>query len=206
MTRTLTQNGPVSAGINWFGTLADRENYRDNTLSIRRTHRRARAYSAPMLHLILLDTSGSIHRGGALADAKGAIGALINRIYRERGQVELVGFGGRDITPLYRAKRAPSDAADLLNGIQSGGGTPLAKAMDWLSQRTQRINRQAPLCQLAVYIFTDARTREPLDSQPLQGTITVVDTECTPIKLGRAQRLAARLGARYQHLRQYPLS
>lgn len=95
-------------GIDWPRTLVAKGPER-----LQAAHLRRRPASAvpPCLHLIALDTSGSMRQGGRLAWAKGYAARLIEQAARAGDEVALLSFGGQGVElllpPAPRARLAP---------------------------------------------------------------------------------------------------
>ena len=193
-------------GIDWFATLADPQNTRVKKCpAIRQLHYLSRRGRAPSITLVLMDTSGSLVSRGALSSAKGAVAGLCQQAYLQRQPLELVGFGGDTVKTLQAARKPAQNVLPLLDTVGAGGGTPLRQALQHASKRLAQLARQNPVQPRRLFIFTDARSRDSLDNIELNAEITVIDTEQTAVKIGKARRLAAIFNANYRHIDTLPL-
>ena len=153
-----------------------------------------------MLHLILLDTSASTLGQAVLAKAKGAILTIAQQAYLKREQIAIFGFGNQEAQQLLPRVRAPKELQDFLQGIQAGGGTPikqgLLKALSYLNQ----LQKQQPQLLSHTYVLTDGRTQADVSDIAFTSPCSVIDTENSQVKRGRAAAIAHSLGAHYYQL------
>ena len=154
---------------------------------------------------MLLDTSGSLRACSALASAKGVIAELCYRAYGRRQALELIGFSGDSIVTAQAARKPPRDITPLLDRIGAGGGTPLRKALLHLAKRVRQLSRQRSGESRHAFIFTDARSLDVVHDIALDCAVSVIDTEQTAVRIGRAKSLARQLGGTYQHIGNLPL-
>jgi len=185
--------------IDWFATLASGHPRGHHDIRYR-----PRTGPAQELLVILLDSSGSTLRAGALAMAKGVVAALFRDAYLRRQQVALLqiagDLGGWILTP----QRAPRRAEPLLSAIHAGGGTPLRHALQHTRARLELLRRQRPSLRPLLVLLTDGRTRDPLQDLRLPYPTLLVDLETGPVRLARCRRLARALGATYVHAEALP--
>lgn len=199
----MLRDNSAGAAVDWFATLVDAGRDADQSFSNLR-YRSPRGVPGQVT-LVLLDTSGSLVARGAMASAKGAIAEMCRLAYLRRQPLELIGFSGEKVVTLQAARKPPRDAIPLLDGIGAGGGTPIRKALLHTAGRLRRLGRQRPGDARRLIVFTDARSRDSLDDITLDADVHIVDTEQTAVRLGKARRLAATLGASYQHIDELPL-
>lgn len=188
-------NKPPAAAFrpDWFGTLiANRGQWPWRQLR----YRKART-GQPLVHLVLLDTSGSTLGKRLLGQTKGWVDSLTRQAYSVREQVAIVGFGNDTLTCLLPRQRAPKSVQALLNATDGGGGTPLRKAVAHAGQLIRQWQRRDPGLLIRTYLMTDGRTRESVAGLPPLGDCVVMDTEQSFVKRGQAARLAQQLGALY---------
>jgi magnesium chelatase subunit ChlD-like protein len=162
---------------------------------LRREHLRHRPAGArlPRLHVIALDTSGSMRRGGRLALAKGHATRLIEHAAAAGDHTALLCFGGgvELLLPPGRARLAGSARVQRVGG---GGGTPLARALAEAGRLLRAgTRRHGGECWL--WLLTDGRTLEQ-PTAPRAATHTVIIDFDDPARpLGRCAAWAAQWGA-----------
>lgn len=164
-----------------------------------RAHLRRRPLLAtpPQLHLIVLDTSGSMRQGGRLALAKGFATQLIEQAARAGEHVGLLCFGGAGVEWLLPPGPARAAGAMRVRQRGGGGGTPLVQALA-AAQRALCKSRQPVL-----WLLTDGRTLEqPAAPQGAAHTV-IVDFEDPRRALGRCAAWAARWGAEHRVAQAY---
>jgi magnesium chelatase subunit D len=160
-----------------------------------------------------IDASGSsaLHR---LAEAKGAIELLLAQCYVRRDQVAVIAFRGNNADVILPPTRSLTRAKRSLAGLPGGGGTPLAAALDCLTQLANGIQKkgETPF----VVLLTDGRANvsrggsggraQAQDDAKLAAkefcasniSAIVLDTSPQPHYL--AQGLASDMGATYMPL------
>ncbi|RUR30652.1 magnesium chelatase [Vreelandella nanhaiensis] len=186
-------NAALTSRPDWFSTLiANRGQWPWRQLR----YRKARA-GQPVLHLVLLDTSGSTLGKRLLGQAKGWVDNLTRQAYVAREQMAVLGFGNDAVTPLLTRQRAPKSLEATLNSADGGGGTPLRKAVAQAGRLIRQWQRREPGLHIRTYLITDGRTRESVSDLPKLGDCVVMDTEHSFVKRGQAARLAQQLGALY---------
>lgn len=183
----------LSTRPDWFATLiANRGQWPWRQLR----YRKART-GQPVVHLVLLDTSGSTLGKRLLGQAKGWVDSLTRQAYSAREQMAVLGFGNNMVTPLLTRQRAPKSLEATLNSADGGGGTPLRKAVEEAGKLIRQWQRREPGLHVRTYLITDGRTRESVADLPTLGDCVVMDTEHSFVKRGQAARLAQQLGALY---------
>ena len=181
--------------INWPGTLlGGRPQCRADVLF----HLRSR--SAPELWLVIVDASASTRRHRALTDAKGLLAQLFDDAYRQRARMALLTASGRSPKWQVQGLKAAKGLAGWLDQLGAGGGTPLLAALNeaghWLAARRKRY----PGEQQQLLVVTDGRLKAIGAVPRLECPGMLVDIERGPIRLGRAQELAAGLQLDYRHI------
>lgn len=113
--------------------------------------------------IFAVDASGSaaLHR---LAEAKGAVEALLAESYVRRDQVALVAFRGTEATLPLPPTRSLTRARRRLTGLAGGGGTPLASGIT-LSHRLAEQVRHGGSRPVLV-LLTDGRANIDLQGNP----------------------------------------
>jgi len=172
---------------------------------------------AGTLFVVAVDASGSMawHR---MEEAKGLVGALLSEAYRRRDAVALIAFRRDRAECLLPPTSALARARRELEVLPTGGGTPLASALqDILAiARSEGLRRERPVCAL---LLTDGRANVPLNpsrsgraaaAEELEhlaaryradGPPTlVIDSTAPGSSRDDARRLAQRLGAGLQRL------
>ncbi|WP_339470951.1 MULTISPECIES: vWA domain-containing protein [unclassified Pseudomonas] len=181
--------------INWPGTLLDgRPQSREDL----RFHLRSR--SAHELWLVIVDASASTRRHRALTDAKGLLAQLFDDAYRQRVRMALLTASGQSPKWQVQGLKAAKGLAGWLDPLGAGGGTPLLAALteagNWLAVRRKRF----PTEQQRLLVITDGRLKDVAGLPLLECSGLLIDIERGPIRLGRAEELAAGLQLDYQHI------
>lgn len=155
----------------------------------------------PALHLLVLDTSGSM-RGERLAQAKGWAGALIAQAARAGDHVALLSFGGQGVQLLLPPAPARASAVVRVRPLGGGGGTPLDNALARADQLLAQAARSGRTGGAWLWLLTDGRTlaapQRPAHAQQL----VLVDFDDPLRPAGQCAAWAARWGARYLHAAQ----
>ncbi len=160
--------------------------------------------------IFVVDASGSsaLHR---LAEAKGAVEAILSECYVRRDSVALIAFRGKDAETLLPPTRSLTRAQRCLAALPGGGGTPLAKAIDSAAElaAAQKKKGIAP----TLVLLTDGRANIGRDGEPGRGKamtdahasadalralgITTLLIDTSPRRNAEAETLAEHMGARY---------
>ena len=148
------------APIAWLRTLLAK-----GPQALQRVHLRYQPVAAqtPRLHLIALDTSGSMRRGGRLASAKGHAALLIEQAARAGDDVAMLCFGGGGVELLWSPGPARRSGSARLRQVGGGGGTPLAAALaesERLLRISQTRHRGQGGCETWLWLLTDGRSLE----------------------------------------------
>jgi len=194
------KTGSDSPAIAWLRTLLAK-----GPRPLQREHLRyqPQAVAAPRLHLIVLDTSGSMRQGGQggrLALAKGYAARLIEQAARAGDHVGLLCFGGSGVQLVLPPGPARAAGAARVRQCGGGGGTPLRQALavanTLLAQARRRSNGPAWL-----WLLTDGRTLEqPAAPKGVEHAVVLdFDEQSPPSRAsGRCATWAARWGAEYR--------
>jgi magnesium chelatase subunit D len=159
------------------------------------------------LILFLVDASGSMAARSRMSAVKGAILSLLTDAYQRRDKVALISFRGEGARVLLPPTSSVELAASRLQGLPTGGRTPLAagieKAAEVLKRENLRDEERRPL----LVVLTDGRPTagsDPMEAaarlRALGPASFVVDTEEGYVRLGMAGELAGALGARLLRL------
>jgi len=192
-----TRNGAQEAsGVNWFATFAANLSQKDAVKHWQWKYKKART-GRQVLHLVLLDTSASTLAGQAFAKSKGVVLQIAEQAYLLREQLAVMSFGNEQVTWLLPQVRAPKQLTPLLNQTPAGGGTPIYDVLHQAQQYLLGVRRQFPEVAIKTYLLTDGRTTQSLEGLHLTGHCTLIDTEQSTVKRGRAKAIAKVLGADY---------
>lgn len=197
------KTGGDSPAIAWLRTLLAK-----GPRALQREHLRYRpqAVAAARLHLIVLDTSGSMRQGGQggqgsrLALAKGYAARLIEQAARAGDHVGLLCFGGSGVQLVLPPGPARAAGAARVRQCGGGGGTPLRQALavanTLLAQARRRGSGPAWL-----WLLTDGRTLEqPAAPKGVEHAVVLDFDDRSPASRasGRCAAWAARWGAEYR--------
>lgn len=177
----------IGTGADWPRTLAAK-----GRAALAPEHLRfhRRPVAAGRLHCLVLDCSGSMLKHDNLSLAKGLLLRWTQRLYRERAELAVIGFGGGGARVLQSPRRAVAFNDDWIGGIGGGGGTPVAAALQLAEQLMARWRRRTPGRQQGLWLLTDGRF-DALPPRPCHADFcVVVDFESETVALGRAARIA----------------
>jgi magnesium chelatase subunit D len=162
------------------------------------------------LVVLAVDASGSMGATNRLAAARGAALALLHDAYQRRDRVALVSFRGDGAQVVMRPTSSTEVATARLDGLETGGRTPLAQGIATALGVAATASRDGlrPL----IVLLTDGRaTAAPVGENPLEAALAaaaavrrngvdglVVDCEDGAGALGLARELAEAMGARYE--------
>ena len=151
------------------------------------------------LDLGILDTSASVLSGGGLEGALGVLENMAERCYRKPRKLGIITFGNNRASVIMHPQKPPKSLAQLLEGIQGGGGTPLIPALDLAVTLLQT---RAAGNSSRIFLLTDGRVEKTARQHSLFGawTVRIVDMERARVTLGRARDLADATGSHYTHL------
>jgi magnesium chelatase subunit ChlD-like protein len=159
-----------------------------------------RSRQAQELWLVIVDASASTHRHQALSHAKGVLAELFDDAYRRRVRLAVLTANGSQPHWQHQGLKASTALQPWLDALGAGGGTPLlaalAQANQWLALRSKKHAAE----QHRVVVITDGRIRQAPGLERFACPGLLIDIERGPIRLGRAQQLAADLAIDYQHI------
>jgi magnesium chelatase subunit D len=166
---------------------------------------RAEARVAPERRTIVLcvDLSGSMGATRRAEAATGTVLGLLADAYQRRDRVALVGFRGAGAEVLLAPTSSTEVARNRLDGLVTGGETPLADGITTALGVATAASTDALLV-----VLTDGRaTGRPAavdDAMAAAAAVRragvvsmVLDCETGPVRLGLAERLADAMGARH---------
>jgi magnesium chelatase subunit ChlD-like protein len=178
------------AGIDWVRTLVAKGPQRLAPSHLRRRPLNART---PSLHLIALDTSGSMRAGGRLAKAKGYAARLIEQAARAGDHVALLCFGGQGVELLLPPGPARAAGSARVRHVGGGGGTPLSACLAEAGRLLRHAQRQRGAGGAnCLWLLTDGRTLEQPAAPAAASHIVVVDFDDPLRPIGRCAAWAER--------------
>jgi magnesium chelatase subunit ChlD-like protein len=191
----LPRPGAQRSAIDWLGTLL-----RGRPKRVSELLRKPRRQRPTELWVLVVDASASTRRHGALSQAKGLLGTVLQQAYQQRARVAVLQATGVQAKWPFQGQKSSAAMLAWVNELGAGGGTPLIEGLvqttAWLAQR----QRSKPGEQQRVLVITDGRLREWSALAPLICPTVLVDIESGPIRLGRARLLAEQLNADYRHI------
>jgi magnesium chelatase subunit ChlD-like protein len=158
-------------------------------------HRQVPARPAD-LHLVLLDTSGSMQRQDRLARAKGWALGLIERAAHRGDDVALLCFGGQGVHELLAPQPARRALAPRVRVVGGGGGTPLPAALREAATLLRRRARRHGAGAAALWLLTDGRCDAPPQQPAAVQVLHIVDFDDPLAPAGRCSEWAAQWQAR----------
>ena len=187
-----------SAAIAWLRTLLAK-----GPRALQRDHLRyqPQVLAAPRLHLIVLDTSGSMRQGGRLALAKGHAARLIELAARAGDHVGLLCFGGSGVELVLPPGPARAAGAARVRQCGGGGGTPLRQALAVANTLLAQARRRSSNGPAWLWLLTDGRTLEqPAAPTGVEHAVVMDFDDRSPASRahGRCAAWAARWGAEYR--------
>lgn len=186
----------VGAGIDWLRTLVAKGPQRLAPAHLRHRPLNARV---PSLHLIALDTSGSMRQGGRLAKAKGYAVHLIEQAARAGDHVALLCFGGQGVELLVPPGPARAAGSARVRPVGGGGGTPLTACLAQAEQLLRSdLRRRGTGSTNCLWLLTDGRTLEQPTAPTAADHTVVVDFDDPLRPLGRCAAWAERWRAEHR--------
>lgn len=153
------------------------------------------------LHLLLLDTSGSMRQGGRLALAKGYATQVLEQAARAGEHVALLCFGGQGIEVLVPPGPARRAAVVRIQQRGGGGGTPLVQALaaaESLVAQHRRVRGTMGEAGTVLWLLTDGRTLDQPKAPQGAEQVVVVDFDDAKRAAGRCADWARRWGGEYR--------
>lgn len=158
------------------------------------------------LIVFVVDTSGSMAARNRLSAVTGAVTSLLRDAYQKRDKVAVVTFRGDKATTVLPPTRSTDIAARRLDGLPTGGRTPLAEGLLEADTLIARERRREPSRRALLVVLSDGRATGrggfqrakaaagSIRRQGLAGAV-VIDCESGRVKLGLAHELARHLQA-----------
>lgn len=158
------------------------------------------------LLVFVVDSSGSMAGIDRLEAASSAVMSILQDAYRRRDQVALITVRGDAPELVLPPTGSIEVAVRRLQGLPTGGRTPLGEGLELARQVIIRQRYKEPGRRAIVVVFSDGRATGGAKTQGLtqaasalakdpQIGAVVVDCEQGRVKLGLARKLAATLGA-----------
>ena len=174
-------------------------------------HQQVRSGKSGTFLLLVVDASGSMSASRRMEAVKGAVLSLLTDAYQQRDTVAVVAFRGLEAHVLLPPTRSVAVAEQALRALPTGGRTPLPHALQLAAQLLAQADYAQGLHPLLV-LLSDGKANVPLpgggdaglQTQQLAGQLRarnvptlVLDTDNSYLRLGKAEALAAALGAQY---------
>jgi len=174
-------------------------------------HQQVRSGKSGTFLLLVVDASGSMSTSRRMEAVKGAVLSLLTDAYQQRDTVAVVAFRGLEAHVLLPPTRSVAVAEQALRALPTGGRTPLPHALQLAAQLLAQADN-APGLQPLLVLLSDGKANVPLpgggdaglQTQQLAGQLRarnvptlVLDTDNSYLRLGKAEALAAALGAQY---------
>lgn len=189
-------SGPVGQRVDWVRTLAAKGQGRLRQEHVRRQPLNLRV---PTLHVIALDTSGSMRSRGRLSWAKGYAASLIQEAARQGDDVALLCFGGQGVELLLPPGPARTAGVVRVRPLGGGGGTPLSACVSEADRLLQTVRRgQRPFAKACFWLLTDGRTLDDPLAPKLADRVIVVDFDDPRLPIGQCASWAKGWGAEYR--------
>ena len=177
--------------------------------------------SSGILFIFAVDASGSM-AVNRMAQAKGALGRVLQKAYLYRDKVALISFRGEKADVLLPPTRSIERAKALIDSLPAGGGTPVAAALV-RALELAKYARIRKMSQVMVVLMTDGRAnissrssghvdrmnQDEINEELRQiGRVmrseaiesVVIDTKSKFVSSGEARNLADMLGGKYLYL------
>lgn len=166
------------------------------------------------LIVFAVDASGSMGAEQRMSAAKGAAASILTDAYQKRDRVAMVVFRGANAEIVLPPTNSVVLAKERMDGVPTGGRTPLADALRVAADLIDREKFQDKEVKPLLVVISDGRGNVPCmsdsakdDTRAMAGRIAgsdypvlVIDSEGGFLKLGMAQRLADDMHAKYVKL------
>ena len=190
------QAAPLSKAIDWFGTLS----HAMGQWPLTALRFKPAKTGQPLVHLVLLDTSGSTLSRQQFGQAKAVVQQIASRAYQQRELLVIFGFGNQQVQQIMALQKAPKQLDNILDNVKAGGGTPLSDALTTVLDYQHSQLLAKPMLAFRNYLITDGRVSQQVTGLKLQGQTTVIDIENSAVKHGRGQEIAQQLDGGYIQL------
>jgi len=136
---------------------------------------RVRKERIPVLHVILLDASGSIVAGKRISVVKYIIKRLVEEAYTKRVYVSLITFRGSSATTLAWPMRNFREVYNNIDEIPLGGSTPFTMGLLEALKHIKMFREKFRKCREAVHIVTDGRANVFLSKNPKREVLDIAE-------------------------------
>lgn len=123
---------------------------------------RVRRHRAPRLSVIVLDSSGSMGALRRMSVAKGVAHRLIEESYVKRDSVALIAFRGLHAEVVVPPTRSYVRVLEAIDGLPTGGRTPLASALASLLVMARRFRAKNRRGVVRAALITDGKANVPI--------------------------------------------
>jgi len=144
-------------------------------ISLRHVRVRVRKERIPVLHVILLDASGSMVAGKRISLAKYIIRKLIEEAYTKRVYVSLITFRGGSATTVAWPMRNLVEVYNKLDEIPLGGSTPFTMGLLEALKHIKMFREKFRNCKEVVHVVTDGRANVFLSKNPRKEVLEIAE-------------------------------
>jgi len=123
---------------------------------------RVRKTRVPRLTALVLDSSGSMAVARRISLAKRIAQELTERLYVKRDSVALIVFRGREASVVVPPTRRYVEVLEALDGVPTGGRTPLSDALYKLLVLARTVKTKNPWTHVRAILITDGKGNVPL--------------------------------------------
>ncbi len=166
------------------------------------------------LIVFCVDASGSMGAEDRMTAVKGAVASLLTDAYQKRDRVALIVFRGDHAETVLPPTNSVTLAKERMDGIPTGGRTPLADGLITAHTLILQELRRDPKVKPLLVVVSDGRANvgrnggKPMEEVRQLGAeigeadypVLVLDSETGLIKLGFAAKLAQAMQAKYLKL------
>ena len=124
---------------------------------------RVRRVPRPLLHIVLLDASGSMLANKRIRVAKGIVEDIAKRSYVDRAYVSVLTFKGRDAQVIIGPTRLYGYVLKSLKSVRIGGSTPLAAGLVKALSIAKAFALKNRGTHIVLHLVTDGRVNVPLN-------------------------------------------
>ena len=165
--------------------------------------------------LFAVDVSGSLVKSGMMEDIKDGVRAMLMDSYVQRDKVALLTFRTGEVRVSVPFTRSVEGICSILEGTQTGDGTPLGPALVLIREYMLNYVRKNPEERCYVILITDGEATSPvvkgkdavMELKKIAAAMKipntewmVVDSSLVPPRINHAANLANMLGGGYLRL------
>jgi magnesium chelatase subunit D len=160
------------------------------------------------LYIILLDASSSMRMEKKIRFAKTLAWLLLKRSYEKKNRISLVTFRGEDTRVIVPPTSAVARIGDALEGLQTGGKTPLTPALHKAIQMAKKETKAKP----SIILISDGKGNvyfknsleddiDALSGMVGNGTnLVMINAENKKRSLGLLEEMSSKLNATHFYL------